>query len=546
VGVARYGDPQGLQQDFRTIRGNANLRFNATFGQWRVSLTGSHQESDNRTLTNRQDLRQGGRFILLGDDRNPFDGSLADLLPIVTDRSTSRNRSSNLQLTASGSPLRLPSGPVQATAEGRMLWSDLNSRFTFLGNVTDRSRSRSERALRGSLEIPLASRRYDFLPFAGELAATFEYGVVDFSRVGSLEHYGYGLTWSPRDWIRLRGAINHLRRPPNLQLLADPVIVTPGVRTFDFVRGETVDVIWISGGNPDLLPESVREEQLSLNIQPWQAINLLLNAEYRGMRNRNYVAPLPPASLAILQAFPDRYLRDETGRLTQVDIRPVNFDSLDEDRLRYGFSLSMPIGRAAAPLRRPSPEDSPEGEAEPATEEGGGEGSSASTPSFGGRGGNRMRLQVSANHSIVLVNDVSIRPGLPIVDLLEGGAIGIIGGRHRHQVDFAIGLNSRGLGARLTGIWRSSSLLETRLGGTADRLRFSSYGTLNLRTFADARRLFPGQRWLRGTRFSINVVNLTNERQRVVDSTGTTPLQYQLGYRDPLGRTIEFEIRRVF
>ena len=44
----------------------------------------------------------------------------------------------------------------------------------------------------------------------------------------------------------------------------------------------------------------------------------------------------------------------------------------------------------------------------------------------------------------------------------------------------------------------------------------------------------------------VDVVNLANDRQKVRDSMGNTPLQYQPGYRDPLGRTIEFEIRKVF
>jgi len=47
-------------------------------------------------------------------------------------------------------------------------------------------------------------------------------------------------------------------------------------------------------------------------------------------------------------------------------------------------------------------------------------------------------------------------------------------------------------------------------------------------------------------RLSLNIVNATNDRQEVRDSTGDTPLRYQAGYRDPLGRTIEIELRKVF
>jgi hypothetical protein len=59
-------------------------------------------------------------------------------------------------------------------------------------------------------------------------------------------------------------------------------------------------------------------------------------------------------------------------------------------------------------------------------------------------------------------------------------------------------------------------------------------------------RFLPNSDWAKSTRFSINVVNITNDRQEVRDAAGETPLRYQAGYRDPLGRTIELEIRKVF
>ena len=77
-------------------------------------------------------------------------------------------------------------------------------------------------------------------------------------------------------------------------------------------------------------------------------------------------------------------------------------------------------------------------------------------------------------------------------------------------------------------------------------LRFSSLMLLNLRAFTDLRRFLPRSEWAKGLRLSVDVINLTNDRQSVRVANGTTPLQYQPGYRDPLGRTIEFEIRKVF
>jgi hypothetical protein len=77
-------------------------------------------------------------------------------------------------------------------------------------------------------------------------------------------------------------------------------------------------------------------------------------------------------------------------------------------------------------------------------------------------------------------------------------------------------------------------------------LRFSPLLAVNIRAFADASRLFGRNDWTRGLRVSLNILNATNDRQTVRDSFGNTPLQFQAAYRDPIGRTIEFELRKVF
>ena len=77
-------------------------------------------------------------------------------------------------------------------------------------------------------------------------------------------------------------------------------------------------------------------------------------------------------------------------------------------------------------------------------------------------------------------------------------------------------------------------------------MKFSPVFNLNIRAFADVHRFLPKSDWARNFRISLNVLNATNDRQEVRDSFGDTPLRYQPGYRDPLGRTIEIELRKVF
>lgn len=94
--------------------------------------------------------------------------------------------------------------------------------------------------------------------------------------------------------------------------------------------------------------------------------------------------------------------------------------------------------------------------------------------------------------------------------------------------------------------WRGVSRLDTQIAAVSDSLRISPLFLVNLRLFADARRFFPNAQWARGLRLSLDVVNPANDRQNVPDWFGNTPLQCQPACRHPLGRTIEFEIRKVF
>jgi len=229
-------------------------------------------------------------------------------------------------------------------------------------------------------------------------------------------------------------------------------------------------------------------------------------------------------------AFPERFVRDSNGVLVSVDVRPVNFANHDQKRFRYGLSLNAPLGGGTRPGIAPG------GESE----------ETAESAAIAAAKHPPTRLQITANHTIVFKDEILIRPGLDPVDLLDGGAIGIAGGRVRHQLDGTVAVTSGGTGVRLGVTWVGASSLETRIGETQERLRFSPLLTLNLRAFADLKRLFPRSALATGARVSLNLINLTNDRQKVRDPFGSTPLQYQPAYRDPLGRTIEFEIRKVF
>ena len=465
-------------------------------------------------------------MLTLADNVNPFAGGLRPLFTVTADEASTHNANDILDLTADGPIANVPAGQIEAVFEGELDWERLRSASTYTPNDPIRDFSRNQQSIRAALDIPLTSRENHFLDAIGSLSASVEYSRIHFSDAGSLNHHALALTWRPIQPLRLRGSIDVTGAPAPIQSLGDPVIVTPDVRTFDPLTGETVDVTQIIGGNPSLLPQTTKIRNLSAQLQLVPKLNLQLTADYFDTDRRNFLSSLPEASAAVMLAFPDRFVRDGNGVLRTVDLRPVNFDSDRERRLRWGFSLSKKFGAAPRP-----PEPVIPGHPRPPV-----------------RGGHPSTLLLlTLNHTMVFSEEIRIRPGLAPVDVLGGGAIGISGGRLRHQADATASITSGGMGARLGLTYRGKSNLITRVpGGGSDIVEFSPLFTANLRLFADAKRIFPNSSAARGFRLSLDILNITDSRQKVRDSYGVTPLQFQPAYRDPIGRTIEIELRKVF
>jgi len=165
---------------------------------------------------------------------------------------------------------------------------------------------------------------------------------------------------------------------------------------------------------------------------------------------------------------------------------------------------------------------------------------------FGGGNGSRGRLQFSLTDTITLVDKVRITPGGPELDYLKGDAAGSSGGTPRHNIEAQGGWSNNGLGARIGANWRSGSTVRSFNG---DNLRFSPYGTFDLRLFAnpgDIPEVAVKHPWLRGTQFRLEVNNIFDSRPQVHDATGAVPINYQPGLLNPIGRTIMVSFRKLF
>ncbi len=501
---------------------HAGATLNGAVAGWRWTFTGNYDHVDALSLIDR------------GGD------------PAV-DQARSVSDIAALDFVVNGNPFKMPAGDVTTTLKLGASFSgfsatSLRAGVNQVGRVT---RDIADAQL--NVDVPLTSRRNKALSVIGDLSINGNYTARRLSDYGALRTLGYGVTWSPIKPLNIIASVTDDEVAPTAQQLGNPVVATPGVRVFDFVRGDTAFVTQITGGNRALLPSDRHVFKLAATLKPFDKADITFSGDYSSSRAKSGIASLPPASLSAQAAFSDRYVRDANGALIRVDARTVNFARADASQVRWGINFSKPLKTSQAQIdamraafQSRLPNGFPGG-AGP----GGGGGQRGPGGGGGGPGGGGGRLNFAVYHTVHLTDSVTLRNGLPSIDLLNGGTIGR-GGQAQHEVEVQAGISKNGFGARITGNWQSA----TRVTGAAaaDDLRFSDLATANLRLFANVGQLpwaIKSAPWLRGTRISIGVNNLFDSRQRVTDGTGVTPLSYLPGYLDPLGRTVRISIRKM-
>ena len=519
VGIARYiGSP--LRQNNDSFNIDVATTLNAPIGRWQLNAFAGFQ---HRVAHNTNDVEYDIADYQSGVQAgtiNPFVSLTPEQLLLRRNVGRYKGDSSQVRAVFSGAVARLPAGEVRATATLGLRSDRASSASDLLGNTQVSSFRRNEAAVQLALQIPVVanadSKLGDItLDLTGDARAT--------SRIGTLTDYGAAMSWVPSSALQLRGSVRREEVAPLAQTLNDPVTASENFRIFDFLTNQTVLVRYLTGGNPDLRVASRQTINAGVTWRPVSGRNLTFGADYTERRGKNIQAGLPPTSLAVQAAFPDRFVRDASGRLVVVDSRPVEFASENIQQLHWRIDFRGTVIRS--------------NDKSDATVD-------MTERSFSaGRG---VRANLGVDHFWVLSNKRQARPGLAVVDLLAGGASGYGGGIPRHIVRLAAGASTRGLGLQLSGSWRSSTRIRVASAPSAGDLRFSSRMTADVRFFADLGTLLPTFPVAKAARFSIEAKNLFDSKQRVSDATGANPLRYQPYLLDSLGRTVTFSLRKSF
>jgi hypothetical protein len=550
-----------LTRDSKTESASLATALNWDSGKWRFSSTGAADYSHGISKTdNGPDLSDQQALL---DAGNPtFDplGDFASIDLLPRDRSRSNRYSLALDGTATGPLFPLPAGDATATLRTSVGNTGIDSEATTDGFFTESDLSRTALLGAFNLDLPVTKRSSGI----GRLTANANGSATHLSDFGTITTIGAGLNWSPGERLNLTASWNREEGPPTLQQLGDPLIETPNVSFFDFGTGETVQVTTFTGGNPDLLADTRNVLKVGGNWKPFDKADLRLRAEYVHQTIDDPQGNVSGASEALEDAFPDRFLRDDTGTLVAVDLRPLNFKESRRDTIRWGFDFTKPLtsrppseaaraafrDRSAGQRGQGDQPPPPEGGVPAGGPSGTGPGSGEGGPrGFGGVrfGGGRQggRLTFSLTHQLNLVDEVTIADGVPKLDYLNGEPIGQTGGRPRHEVQFETGYYNNGYGARLQGNWRSGTTVDSSSGD----LKFSPYFDLDLRLFANLSENFElvsKHPFFRGTSLRFEVNNIMNNRPKVRDQAGLTPLSYQPDLLEPIGRTVGVTFRKLF
>jgi len=589
-----------LGQQIKGTTGHVGVTLSGLLGGgWQWSFTGNGDYSNTRTTTDRG-VDTGAIQSAINAGADPFGGFSADLLSTrAIDRAKAESKAVTGDLLLSGPLFDLPAGAVTTSVRVGGSANGFDSRSIRSGVERNSSYNREIGSGQISLDLPITSRSKGVLGAVGDIGVNVNAAAQHYSDFGTLSTLGYGMRWRPVPAVQLLMSANQDRAAPTGTQITDPEIRTPNVSVFDYATGQTVFITQVSRGNPNL-KESVRDQfRLSANIKPFEKPNLTLTATYTNSRTTNPISAFPTPSPAIEEAFPDQFVRNG-GVLTEIRAFPINYLRSQSEQLRWGFDLSIPLkshiqkvieawraagakpeerpkelqdlrslfgnrgpggGQAGQPPQGQEGGDRPRGEGDQSGRGGqGGGGQRGPGGGFGGpggfggggRGGGGGRLSFSLYHTWHFTESILIAPGVPELDLLNGDATGSSGGQPRHELNARVGYTNNGLGARLSVDWESGTHVDGALSGTtsgASRLDFGSLATVDLRLFANLGQmpsLVKAHPFLRGARVSIGIDNLFNQRRSVTDATGMTPVRYQPGYLDPIGRAVTISFRKLF
>lgn len=340
--VRTLADP--LERRTRSVTAQIGSSYSGNIGDWQLSLTGDGAHTEGFTRIDRradtatlQALALAGAFAI--------DGSVPTLGNPGVDFANTKTNRLDTDATLIGRPLLLPGGDLLLTLKSGFTYNDIRSDDTRsgLGEVfLDRTRFSGG----VTLGVPITSVDEGFGDFLGDITLDLGASINELSDFGSLYAWSSSLNWRPIEDIGFTATYQYRQEAPSLTQLGSPRTESFNVPVFDLSRSETTLATVIGGGNSNLQRETQRDWKFAFNYNLPFVENGRFQVEYFTNNSNDVTSGFPTLTPEIEAAFPGRITRDDVGRLTSVDYRPVTFEERNSESLRFSLNLSGPFGKA--------------------------------------------------------------------------------------------------------------------------------------------------------------------------------------------------------
>lgn len=424
---------------------------------------------------------------------------------LLSNRSKGLSDQLSVQMSTQKGIFSLPAGDSSFSVHlNGSRYSSERTQWNGDGQGVLRKNSRQQGSARASLSFPINRDDQKLLPIPGNLSFDVNGGISRSTGSGGQQNWTISGQYEPWPWLQLSASVDGSSSAPDFTQL-DGQIDQQIMRIFDFLKQEMVDVIWITGGNPNLRRGTQRSISLRAMIRPFGRNGPSLNTSYRRSLSRHRIMALPELTPAVEAAFPERFERDENDNLLSVNARSINMEKASESDLANNISMRWPTGSSA--------------------------------------GADQLQIQASLNHRMRLTAIQRITPYHPVINLLGGDS-----GQSRHNLSGQITVSRSGVGGTLSGNWSSAGRLRAA-GPDAMTLIFKPPVILSLSSYMEPERLWPTlkeNKIFKGMRFSVDVQNLTRAYRKVFREDGSVPPGYSRDDVDPMGRTIRVSVRKKF
>jgi iron complex outermembrane receptor protein len=295
-----FEENKGSAKVFQAVAGlEANL-----WGDWRINASGTYGKSNDSIIglgrVNAANLTIAGASADPTIAINPFgsgNNNPASVYNFIRNHNLSTPSSTMrmLEAQADGSLIDLPGGTVRLALGAEARWDKLTTRsqtFNPNGSVTEDPRGLMERtvtSLYGELLVPVFGTA-NAMPGFNRLELSVAFRRDHYNDFGSTQNPKFGVTWEPVRGFSLRGSYGESFRAPNMSELATTTIKVQQRSRIDPLSstGTSLGVL-LSGGNPNLAPETSKTWTVGFDLNPIAAPGLSLSVTYFDIDYRGQV-----------------------------------------------------------------------------------------------------------------------------------------------------------------------------------------------------------------------------------------------------------------